>query len=292
MSEGSELAEAVDNLDDEGWNQHGMVQRSTFARLSAANALITEEILEMSLGNLSQEDIIRRAGEIEMRTNKYWADLPDFLRINPNDPWSSQRSPLELLFLVFIRLNHLDHHFMIQRTLGKKASTGSANLNMDLLSVCKDIFKFVVLMVDNKDHFRDFQIDFVQILVKHGIPTAAALAVELLHQEQYPTSASASAYPLHRSDTIQSLSVFVSCLGAVRSDASGYQSCDRGRRFLKTILDIILGAGPAAARSQPDLEQDNDPMFSAPLQQPGNESEFVRWLDGMEWDQDNWINFT
>jgi hypothetical protein len=291
MSDGLELENAVDDLDDEGWNQSGMVQRSTFARLSATNALITEEILETSLGNLPQEDIVRRATEIETRTNKHWKELPDFLRIDLNDPWSSQRSPLELLFLAFVRLNHLDHLFMLQRTLSKKASAATVNPSTKLLSVCSDIFKFVVSMVDNKDHFRDFQIDFFQILVKHGIPTAAMLAVELLHQERYPTSASALTYPLHRSDTIQSLSVFVSCLGSVRQEASGYQSCNRGRKFLKTILDMVLGPGPVVVSNQSGLEQVNGPMFGAPLLHPGGDGEFVRWLDDMEWDQDNWINF-
>jgi hypothetical protein len=291
MSDGHELEDAVDDLDQEGWNQQGKVQRSTFARLSATNALITEEILEISLGNLSQHTIVQRAEEIELRTNMCWNELPDFLRIDTNDPWGSQRSPLELLFLAFIRLNHLDHHFMLQRTLSKKVNTEATTPNANLLSVCSDIFNFVVLLVDNKDHFRDFQVDFVQILTKHGIPAAAVLAVELLHQERYPGSASALAYPLHRSETIQRLSVFVSCLGTVRPDASGHQSCNRGRNFLKKILDTILGPGPAAIQSPRMAESIDDPMFGAPLLQPGSDGGFVKWLEGMEWDQDSWINF-
>jgi hypothetical protein len=293
MSEGAELEKAVHSLDEEGWNQQGDVQRSTVARLSATNALISEEILEISLGNLPQDEVVQRAADIETRTNQCWTELPEFLHFDTVDPWSSHRSPLEILFLAFIRLNHLDHHFMLQRTLSKKAATGSLRPNTNLLSISSTIFEFVVLLVNNKDHFRDFQIDFVQILVKHGIPTAAVLAVELLHQEQHPTSTSAAAYPLHRSDTIQSLSVFVACLGTVRPDASGYQSCDRGRTFLKKILDMILGPGPAAVGTPLMSKSDttNDPIFGAPLVQP-SEGDFVRWLEGMEWDQDSWINFS
>jgi hypothetical protein len=271
MSHGQELEAAVNELDEDGWNQRDTVGRSTFARLSASSALITEEI--------------------ETRTNEYWEDLPDFLRINVSDPWTAQRSPLELLFLAIIRLNHLDHHFMLQRTLSRKVNIGTNKPNTDLLSVSNDLFQFVVMMVDNKDHFRDFQVDFAQILVKHGIPTAATLAVELLHQERYPTSSSAIAYPLHRSDTIQSLSVFVSCLGAVRPDASGHRSCDRGRKFIKKILDMILGSGPAVAFSPQNSDNSNDPMFGAPLLQSAGDVDYVQWLEGMEWDQDSWINF-
>lgn len=293
MSEGLELQTAIADLDGQGWNQGGVVQRSTFARISASNALITEEILEISLGDFSQDEIVRRAADIEARALQSWDDLPDFLRIDISDPWSSQRSPLELLFLASIRLASLDHHFLLQRTLSKKVHPVSATPSVHLLSLCGEIFRIVGMMVDNKDYFRDFQIDFVQILAMHGIPAAAVLAVELLHQEREPACASAQAFPLHRSDTIQSLSVFVSCLGTIRADSNGYHSCDRGKTFLKRILDLILGPGPAAPRSdQAAFEDLVDPTLGTPLFEPGNDGDFMRWLDDVSWDQETWINFT
>ncbi|KAH6643666.1 hypothetical protein C7974DRAFT_407390 [Boeremia exigua] len=293
MSEGTELQAAIADLDEEGWNQEGVVQRSTFARISATNALITEEILEISLGQLTQDDVVRRAADIETRALKSWDDLPEFLRIDTSDPWSSRRSPLELLFLIFIRLASLDHHFLLQRTLSKKVHCGSPCPNTKLLSVCSEIFRVVVMMVDNKDYFRDFQIDFVQILCMHGIPAAAVLAMELLHQERDPASASAQAYPLHRSDTIQSLSVFVACLGTIRPDANGFQSCDRGKIFVKKILDLILGPGPAApSSSRAGLDGEADPTLGASLFEAGNDADFMRWLDDVHWDQETWISFT
>ncbi|KAJ4991457.1 hypothetical protein SVAN01_03104 [Stagonosporopsis vannaccii] len=293
MSEGPELQAAIAELDADGWNQEGLVQRSTFARISATNALITEEILEISLGHLSQDNIIRRAADMEVKALQSWDDLPEFLRIDISDPWSSRRSPIELLFLIFIRLASLDHHFLLQRTLSKKVHVESPHPNMKLLSVCSEIFRVVIMMVDHKDYFRDFQIDFIQILCMHGIPAAAILAVELLHQERNPTSASAQAYPLHRSDTIQSLSVFVSCLGTIRPDANGYQSCDRGKTFLKKILDLVLGAGPAAPKNdQIDSGSAADPTLGATLFEPEDDTGFMRWLDDVQWDQETWISFT
>jgi hypothetical protein len=293
MSEGAELQAAIAELDDKGWNQNETVQRTTFARITATNALITEEVLEISLGHLHHEEITRRAADIEARALKSWNELPDFLRVDISDPWSTQRSPLELLFLISIRLASLDHHFLLQRTLSKKAHRGPADPNMNLLSVCSEIFKVVVMMVDNKDYFRDFQIDLVQILATHGIPAAAVLAVELLHQEQDPTSTSAQIFPLHRSDTIQSLSVFVSCLATIRPDTNGYQSCDRGKIFLKKILDLILGPGPAAPRNdRTDFERLDDPTLGLPPFETGTDADFMRWLDEASWDQETWLNFT
>lgn len=290
MFEGPDLQAAIAELDDEGWNQEGAVQRSTFARISATNALITEEILEISLGCLPQEEIVRRAVNIEARALTAWHDLPEFLRIDISDPWSSRRSPLETLFLLHIRLASLDHHFLLQRTLSKKVHPGSMH---SLLSICSEIFRAVIMMVDNRDNFRDFQIDFVQILCAHGIPTASILAVELLRQERDPTFASTEAFPLHRSDTIQSLSVFVACLGTIRPDANGHQSCDRGRSFLKRVLDLILGPGPAAPRGEEaEVEGVANPTLGTPLFEPENDGDFMRWLDDVHWDQETWINFT
>lgn len=282
MSEGSELQSAIEKLDREGWNQDDTVQRSTFARISATNALITEEILEISLGHLPQDEVARRAVEIEARALTAWQDLPEFLRIDVNDPWSSRRSPLELLFLMHVRLASLDHQFLLQRTLSKKAQAGSIDA---LLSVCSEIFRIVVTMVDNRDYFRDFQIDFVQILCTHGIPAASILAIELLHREQSSRYTSTEVFPLHRSDTIQSLSVFVACLGTIRPDANGYQSCDRARKFVKRVLDVVLEPGNVA-------DSTTDPTLSTPLFEHGNDDEFMRWLDDVHWDQETWINFT
>lgn len=291
MSESLDLDGVVDKLDEHGWDQKGTVQRSTFARLSVTNALITEDILEIALGNLPQSELVRRAADVEERTLKAWEELPDFLLLDSEDPFSFTRAPLELLFLAIIRLNYLDHRFLLQRTLSKKVTSSCSGPNTKLLSICSEIFKLVVLMVDHKDLFRDFQIDFVRILTRHGISSAAVLAIELLHQEQRSSTPSAMAYPLHRSDTIQSLSVFVSCLGTVKADSNGYQTCDRGRMFLKKILDMILGPGPAAQKPVNGVDV-ADPMFSVPLLQPDSDGDFVRWLESMEWEQDSWMNFS
>lgn len=294
MSEGQDLENALRGLDQEGWNQRDMIQTCTFARLAATNALIVEEILELSLGLLHPDDVIRRAAEIEIKTNKCWEEVPDFLRLDIKDLWNSQRSALELMLLMVIRLGHLEHRFLLQRTLSKITGSGPSDSHTNLLSVCDELFKFVLLMAENKDCFRDFQLDFVMILAVHGVPTAAILAVELLQQERDATKSSVG-YPLHRSEMIQNLSVFVSCLGTVRSEAYGTQSCERGRRFLKTILDMILGKGAAAASggdaSEAHVDDLSDPMFGASLFQPGSDGDFAKWLESMEWEQDVWVNF-
>ena len=48
---GSELQEALNNLDDNGWNLEGRVDRSTWLRLCVLCCKFREEILEISLGS-------------------------------------------------------------------------------------------------------------------------------------------------------------------------------------------------------------------------------------------------
>ncbi|KAF2655662.1 hypothetical protein K491DRAFT_414301 [Lophiostoma macrostomum CBS 122681] len=288
MAEGHELESALASLDADGWNTHGGVMHCTFARIFASNALILEEILEMSLGALPVDEVVRRAADIEARAIQAWENIPPFLRLEDKIIWDRRRAPVELLFLAHTRLGDLEHHFLLQRTLIKKAGTDSTKL----LSVARDMFGFILLLLNNREVLREFQSDVIHMYCMSGIPSAAVIAVELLHQEQDPTSASAIINPLPRSDTIQDLSVFVSCLGSVRPENGGYAICDRGRRFLKKVLDTILSpASSAGVNSTSSVNNGGDPSFTTPLFQTGSDGDFVRWLESMEWDQESWINF-
>lgn len=281
MSDGLDLDNAIATLDDEGWNQRGTIHRCTFARIFAQNARIREDILEISLG-VFEEDIVSRAETIERRTIQMWESLPQFLRLDSQNPWNIKRAPVELLFLVYIRLENLNHHFLLQRTLIKRASTDT----IKLLATAKDIFSNVLTIVNNRDSIRDFQIDFMLIICTHGLPSSAVLAVELLRQEQ---NGGCMSEPLPRSETIQDLSVFVACLGSIRPDNGSYSICERGRRFLKRILDTILSPGPAATPGLSSLGP-QDPSWSTPLFS-GNDGDFMRWLETMECEQGSWTNF-
>ncbi|KAF2679208.1 hypothetical protein K458DRAFT_314916, partial [Lentithecium fluviatile CBS 122367] len=286
MLEGDELEAAVAALDSEGWNKRKLVGRCTFSRIFVTNSLITESILEISMGSLSQDEIVHRAAEIEQQAIEAWNDMPDFLRLD-NQPFSElKRPPIEFLYLTYIRVDDYYHHFLLQRTLIKKVGTDSKKLFV----ISKEMFKFFLFLINHRDIFKDFQIDFSQLLTMGGIPSAAVIAVELLHQEQNPASFSALNDPLPRSDTIQDLSVFVACLGTIKPGTNGYAASARGRKFLKKILDTILD--PASMRVVGSEGADlADPSFTSPLFQTGNDGDFMRWLETMELEQESWANF-
>jgi hypothetical protein len=270
------------SLDDDGWNQRGTVHRCTFARIFAQNAQIREEILELSLGVIEQ-DIVAKAHAIEQRAQDVWRSLPAFLQVDTNNPWDLKRAPVEHLFLYCIRLEDLNHHYLIQRTLIKKANADAARL----IQIAREIFKYLLVMVNNRDAVHDFQLDFAQILCTHGLPVAAVIAVELLRQERNP---GASVNPLPRSDTIQDLSVLVACLGTVRPGATSYNICERGRRFLKQILDTVLSPAPYCISSNSGTSEIHN-LNLPPTNFASNDGEFMRWLETMDWEQESWVNF-
>ncbi|KAL5385470.1 hypothetical protein PMIN06_005624 [Paraphaeosphaeria minitans] len=287
MSEGPDLELALHSLDDAGWNSSARIQRSTFARLFMPNSLLAEEILEVSLGNLPHDEVIKRATDIERRAIELQASLPEFLRIEDQAFLELKRPPIELLYLAYIRLDNLNHHFLLQRTLIKKIGAD----NSKLLSIAQDMFSFVVLLVNHMNILRDFQLDVIQLLTMDGIPSAAIIAMELLHQDQNPTSASALGNPLPRSSTIQDLSVFVACLGTVKPFTNGSNSCIRGRKFLKKILDTILDPPPVPLPTDDSSAQNlGDPTFTSPFLQTGNDGDFMRWLDSMDFESESWVN--
>jgi hypothetical protein len=286
MLHGQELENVIASLDSNGWNKRDMIHRCTFARIFTANALLTEHILEISMGSLAQDEIVRRAADIEEQADRIWSELPDFLKMT-NEPYEElQRAPIEFLYLTWIRLSDYNYRFLLQRTLIKKLGAESTKL----LAVSKDMFKFTLFLINHRDIYRDFQLDFSQLITMGGIPSAAVIAVELLHQEQDPTSLSALNNPLPRSDTIQDLSVLVACLGTVKAGTNGFASCDRGRRFLKKILDTILDPASKVVRSE-GMEGMEDPSMTNPIFQTGNDGDFMRWLENMEWEQETWVNF-
>jgi hypothetical protein len=78
-------------------------------------------------------------------------------------------------------------------------------------------------------------------------------------------------------------------LSTVKPNTNGFASCDRGRRFLKKILDTILDPASRVVSSK-GVEGIDDPVLTNSLFQTGNDGDFMRWLENMEWEQESWVN--
>lgn len=133
-------------------------------------------------------------------------------------------------------------------------------------------------------------------LAVHGIRSAAILAVELLKQERFPETANPDALP--RSQTIQNLSVFVSCLASIDPSDGTFATCEQGRKVFKRVLDKILSPStaskPVVSSAEPFLQVPLPPVnFDFGLQPTlSGDADLLQWLDNMEWDRGSIMNFT
>ncbi|KAF2834548.1 hypothetical protein M501DRAFT_1009108 [Patellaria atrata CBS 101060] len=286
FAEGAELEEALASLDSEGWNRTGKLQRLTWTRVMLRNALIREDILEISLGvNVSKDEIISRAQQIKKNARNDWSRLPEFLRQHTFDAdWDDRVAPLTNMWHLIIRLEYKYNSFLLERALVKKAGF----IPGELTAVAHSIFKDVLLVSTRRDILQEFQLDVTGILWQYGLPCAAVLAFELLRQEHTRGSLTS---PLPRSELIQDLSVFIAFLGTIAPTDSNKVIYEHGRAALKRILDKILAPtpNPPSLVLQAPEQMNADPYMPYAL---GNDADFLQWLDNMEWEKGSFSGFT
>ncbi|KAF2104073.1 hypothetical protein NA57DRAFT_28355, partial [Rhizodiscina lignyota] len=232
-SEGAELEAAIASLDESGWNRSGEIRRTTWARVWFINSLVREEILDMSL-SLTIDDILPRAEAISQRAKAHYESFPETLKQTVENTERLRRPPLEQLCVLFTRLQHMTNDLLLQRVLIRRAGADTNRL----IEIARNIFQEVVNAAVRRDLMRDFQVDYADLLAVHGLRSAAILAVELLKQEHSPGQTSSNA--ISRSETIQNLSVFVSCLASIDPSDGTYAICEQARKVFKRVLDKIL----------------------------------------------------
>ena len=297
LLEGDSWKEALNELDENGWNTTGRISRQTWLKALIDIAKSREDILEMNLTRLSPDELLRKAEKIRQRADEQFARFPKFIQQEWTNPWYEQRFPgpaLRTLFVVCFRLGYLSNDLLLQRILVKRAGAD----HWTLVQIARGLFKEVLKFVSRADLTRDFQIDLSWILVSHGIRSAAIVSVQLLRQEMF--NGSPSEHRLPRSETIQDLSVFASCLGAIDRDDGNYSVCDQGQRVIRKILDKILEL-PARPPAQTQVDQFNqNPIAPVVDTFPGledatfdfdasvslvNDADFVQWLESVDWDK-------
>ncbi|KAF2086359.1 hypothetical protein K490DRAFT_44726 [Saccharata proteae CBS 121410] len=319
LSSGPDLDAAIAALDENGWSRGTRVQRRTWSRAWVQYCKIREDILELSIGvPLSASEVIAKAHSIQEHAAETWQSLPSYLRSDPSDIWDPRRPPIDCLYLVFIQIEYLYNDFLLQRALIKRAGVSTR----ELLSVAQKILAQVLTVAAKREVLRDFQ-DTVTMMASPGIPAACVLAVELLRQEQAASDPSSPpapppqtpvagpapspilpqrdqeqpAPPFDRSQMIQDLSVFVAALAWVSNEDPSAAICGQGRKFIKTVLDRILGP------QQPRLDEaglaeggggagfDGGGMLMGDLGNLsffGNDGDFMPWLEGGDWDVQGW----
>ncbi|KIW04634.1 uncharacterized protein PV09_04380 [Verruconis gallopava] len=305
FSEGEQLRAALAKLDSDGWRVPSEWNRTTYMRANMLHAPRREDIVDISLGNYSTEEIVVRVAQIRERYAADWARAPEMIRVARETPAGKSTSIVHALYMNVVRHGYLANELLLQQVLIRKLGTSAD----ELIKFARLIFKDIMALSGRHEMLKEYRMDFIWLLAAHGLRSAAILAVELYKQEQLPV------YPanprLPRAETIRELSIFVDRLSAIE-DSGMHSFTEQGRRVINCILDKILApprpppaamATPATADAASTTAADGPPLMQIQHGTTfgdfeginfgeldasinfGNDADFMHWLDTMDWEK-------
>ncbi|KAF7716511.1 Fungal Zn(2)-Cys(6) binuclear cluster domain-containing protein [Penicillium ucsense] len=227
------LATAIAKLDEHGYNRDEKIHLVSWIRPSISFMARREDILELSLGNFTPDEVRRNADLIQRKTQDHWATLPPaMLRLRDGAFGIESQTVLELhVQNIFRQVPHANS-LLLHRVLMRKADTGPAGL----IRTAQTIFSNVMRVYKRVE--ASAVTSFIYFLAVHGLRSAVILAIELLKQEQLPPGTREPLLP--RSQTIQDLCIFSDKLTDLDPMFGDRDLCDKGQRLISRILDKIL----------------------------------------------------
>jgi len=119
----------------------------------------------------------------------------------------------------------------------------------------------------------------------YGVPAAGTLSVELLKAKS-PSSSPQVLLP--RSEVIQKLSVFLSCLEWARPTDETYTLCGHMHKVISHILDQILKPLVVDSQMQSVSTGNPNPISDLPLE---DDTDWLNWLNNVDWTKGSWADF-
>lgn len=120
----------------------------------------------------------------------------------------------------------------------------------------------------------------------YGVPSAGVLCIELLKAS---TSPSQPQVTLPRSEIIQKLSVFVSCLKWARPTDETYTLCGHMHKIIGNIMDQILNPNlTVGPEPQTTGAMDWNVQSDLPLE---DDTDWLDWLNNVDWTKGSWADF-
>ncbi|KAK8855402.1 hypothetical protein PGQ11_011314 [Apiospora arundinis] len=317
LVEESDAAADLSKLFEFSYCSNSRARASTFWKVWIAFAVLREHILELALGNLPADEVLRRADEIQQKSKETWSKVPAlYAKCRDEELLVGAKKTGVTLYGHILRQSTQANEFLLQRVRFQKAGASAEGL----IKVAQQMFKDIIHLSEDPELTKISAVNTNHMVAIHGLRCAAVLAVELLRQEQLPV------YPkeplLPRSQTIQDLSVFVSRLDLILKVEllqGLFSVCEQGRKVLTRILDKILSppnavdrqcqpchTGHQQAHQQSELEMfqpgivSNDagdylghnsfPFmddFNFAIDAPylGPDHDFRQWLENMDWTQ-------
>lgn len=182
-------------------------------------------------------------------------------RLNKDDYFT--KSGWEITGIVQIQLQDLHHHFLLERIQLEKDEAQHLDAARQMLDVVLMYFQHRDRYIEHYDDLlwivshllrktmilanRDGQISY------YGIASASSISLDLLKHSLSPQQPRGTRP--NRSDIIQNLSLFVSCLDWVKPAEGNYGLCSRARKMIKHILDRVLNSEPPLETPSSDLRR-------------------------------------
>ncbi|KAJ5672552.1 hypothetical protein N7507_001679 [Penicillium longicatenatum] len=228
-------------------------------------------------------------GVIIQRLQATYTGLPSRLQYNPDD--NAHLAPFDFLNTIFLHLEYHKSIFLLYRL----SQAVPLSQNKPLLSSAKAIINVMTMIYTHRDRLGEMFLFFPWAVMSYGTPAAAILAIELLVRPQC-LALIANVTEIHpRSEIIQELSVFISCLKSIPTTEGNHAPCRRVARTLRKILDQVLEspartmstastvstASPATdADSAIGLDIDWQVFSTGPC-----DPDYTQWLDSSTWMQ-------
>jgi hypothetical protein len=274
--EGDELAEACAKLDSAGWNTRPRSSRDrvcSYHRLWIRAALLREDVLELCLGP-PQENLREKTKNLITQCKELYESTPVLLKHSPEMllPYSSERT----FQIVREYLDSTYNEFMLERMLVRRLEE-----NPTKLVVLSHQILAAVIEATSMRGALPTGACLSWIIVLHGVPAAAVLALELLQLNVQAVS---------HARIKQDLCVFISYLNTVHVPGEGnYILAEQCRKTLQHIMDKVLATEPP--RSEQPVQQRVEALASGHHTTGITEDLGVydfSWLDAAHFDHDFW----
>ncbi|CRG92451.1 Oleate activated transcription factor 3 [Talaromyces islandicus] len=285
---GAELDLALGLLDADGWSTGECSHPVSYLRALSKLGHHREEILELTLGP-SAGLLVDLQSDIVNRLQATYKGLPQRLQYTPD--LHLRLAPFDFLNVVFLHLEYHKNIFLLYRL----SRAVPLSQNQPLLSSAKAIINVMTMLHTHRDSLGEMFLFFPWAVMFYGTPAAAILAIELLVRPRclpatMTTTSAAEIQP--RSEIIQELSIFISCLKSIPTTEGNHAPCRRVARRLRKILDQILEspgstvsstttpsmATPATNATTPITDIDWQVFSTGPC-----DPDYTQWLDSSTW---------
>ncbi|KAL6697026.1 hypothetical protein J3F84DRAFT_371942 [Trichoderma pleuroticola] len=216
-------------VNDEGWNVDGKIYSTTSLRARGLIAHIREQILDLALNKRARDplDLITlRSQQVHI-----FNSLPSSLRLADVDVKIKLLEPHVLYTKLFIRLEHLQNLFLIEKILQK----AQLSPNLDgLIETSLDIVSVTVMFWTRNDTLLGMQGDHEWFIMGYALPAAAVLCRYLLQTESH------RCFTPSISSIIQQLSLLGAFLEWLLVKVPCTDHCYRTKYIIIKVLDQVL----------------------------------------------------